>query len=216
MADEFVLLNSALVRMRPDDVLSGLEASNVALSTIRKHCDFVGYDQIRRSGNSGPIIGMSALLRCWYAGNRETPSYAAGGSAAGLAENMDKESLQNLIAFLAVAYAAWGRDSEFYRLWGNLNLSLCMWLWRKLIMDRDRLGSKRYIVLNIPEFKQCLMAVSAKGDYMDWLVGRNLSDRDRSPCYSRLKAIFAQRLLESRGKDKKILLPQPEWSASRR
>jgi hypothetical protein len=213
MADEFVLLNSSLVRMRPDDVLRGLEASTPALSKIRKACNFVGYDQIRRSSTTSPVVGMSALLRCWNSGSRETPSGAAGGSAASLAQNIDDQSVSNLITFLAVAYESWGRDPEFYRLWANLNLTLCMWMWRKLVIDRERPGSKRYLILNIPEFKSCLMAVSAKADYSEWLVNRNLSDRDRSPCYARLKSIFVRRLSEIK-KDKKILLPQPEWASN--
>jgi hypothetical protein len=41
-------------------------------------------------------------------------------------------------------------------------------------------------------------------------VGRNLTDRDRSPAFSRIKAIFAERLMQINGK--RPLLPAPEWS----
>src|SRR3977135_3009775 len=54
MADEFVRLNSALVRMRPDDVLRGLESTSPALKQLRADCNFVGYDQIRRGGACSP------------------------------------------------------------------------------------------------------------------------------------------------------------------
>jgi hypothetical protein len=212
MADEFVRLNTALVKMRPDDILRGLESSTPALRTIRKHCEFVGYDNIRRGG-SGPIVSMSALVRCWTASTYETPATSQSGlSAAALAQNLDQASVQNLIAFLSTSHSAWGRDPEYYRLWGNLNLTLCMWLWNKLVMDRDRSGSKRYAVLNIPEFKKCLMSASADDDYLSWLPGRNLSDRDRSPGYGRLKSIFARRLAEEAG-GRKPLLPQPAWAS---
>lgn len=211
MADEFVRLNSSLVKMRPDDILRGLESSTPALQQIRKSCEFVGYDNIRRSGTS-PIVSMSALIRCWVASTYETPSATGGLSAAGAAQTLDQTSVQNLVAFLATAHASWGRDPEYYRLWGNLNLTLCMWLWNRLVMDRDRFGNKKYIVLNVTEFKRCLMAVSANADYVEWLRGRNLSDRDRSPCYSRVKSIFVKRLSED-SKGKKILLPQPAWAS---
>lgn len=211
MADEFVQLNSNLVKMRPDDILRGLESSTVALQTIRKSCEFVGYDQIRRGSNS-PIVSMSALLRCWSAAQFETPAGSNSTSAAGLSQSFDQVSIQNLIAFLATAHSAWGRDPEYFRLWGNLNLALCMWLWNKLVIDRDRFGGKRYAVLNIPQFKRCLMSVSADGDYLAWLPGRNLGERDRSPCYTRLKANFVRRLAADGG-GKKPALPSPAWAS---
>lgn len=213
MADEFVKLNTALVKMRPDDILRGLESSVPSLKAIRKACEFVGYDQIRR-GSSSPIVGMSQLIRAWSAASFETPSTANAynGGVAGMAQSIDQISQQNLIAFLSTAHSAWGRDPEYYRLWGGLNLTLCMWLWNRLVTDRDRLGAKRYAVLNIPEFKRCLMSVSAETDYLVWLVGRNLGDRDRSPCYTRLKSIFVRRLTED-SKGKKPMLPSPAWAS---
>lgn len=209
MADEFVRLNSSLVKMRPDDILRGMEKSTPILGLIRKSCEFVGYDQIRR-GSHGPIVSMSALLRCWSAGGYESASPAGSMSAMQLALNTDQASVQNLIAFLATAHGAWGRDPEYHRLWGALNLTLCMWLWNKLVMDRDRSGNKRYALLNVTEFKHCLMSVSASGDYIAWLPGRNLTDRDRGPCYGRLKSIFAQRLKSDR---KETRLPAPAWAS---
>ena len=211
MADEFVRLNSNLVRMRPDDILRGLEGSTPALKAIRRSCEFVGYDQIRR-GRSSPIVSMSALLRCWNAASGEVPTSGGGGSAAVLAQSLDQTSQQNLIAFLATAHAAWGRDPEYHRLWGNLNLAVCMWMWNRLVIDRERIGSKRYDVLNVLEFQHCLMSVSADGDYLAWLPGRNLSDRDRSPCYARLKGIFSRRLRDD-AKGKKPSLPSPAWAS---
>ena len=212
MADEFVRLNSSLVKMRPDDILRGLESSVPSLQMIRKSCAFVGYDQIRRGG-SGPIVSMSALLRCWYGGRAETPtSSAIGMSATEQAQALDAQSLQSMIAFLSTAHAAWGRDPEYFRLWGNLNLSLCMWLWNRLVMDTERSGSKRWIVLNINQFKHCLMQLSADGDYLAWLPGRILGDRDRSPCYGRIKANFVKRLSTDQA-GKKVMLPQPAWSS---
>lgn len=213
MAEEFVQLNQQLVRMRPDDILRGLESTTSSLKLIRKSCEFVGYDQIRR-GSAGAILSMSALLRCWNAAGYETPSAsnASGLSAAGLAQNLDQSSVQNLIAFLATAHSAWGRDPEYFRLWSNLNLALCMWLWNKLVIDRDRFGNKRYVVLNVTDFKRCLMSVSAESDYLAWLPGRNLGERDRSPCYSRLKSIFARRLASEKGGTRPAL-PSPAWAS---
>ena len=212
MAQEFERLNSSISKMRPDDILRALEYSISALANIRKSCEFVGYDRIRRGGTS-PILSMSALIRCWTASNYETPAASQNSmSSAGMAQQLETVSVQNLIAFLSTAHAAWGRDPEYFRLWSNLNLSLCMWLWNRLVIDRDRIGTKRYAVLSIPDFKKCLMSVSAEGDYLAWLVGRNLSDRDRSPCYARLKSIFVRRLSSESG-GRKIALPSPAWAS---
>lgn len=212
IAGEFHRLNSSLVNMRPDDRLRALEESAPALQMIRKSCEFVGYDFIRRNTTS-PIVSMSALLRCWTASNGDTPAGSnSGRSASEIAETLDQQTAQSLIAFLSTAHSAWGRDPEYYRLWGNLNMTLCMWLWRKLVIDRDRVGNKRYAILSIPEFKKCLMSVSAETDYLNWLPGRNLTDRDRSPCYGKLKSIFAKRLAAETG-GKKLLLPAPAWAS---
>lgn len=209
MAEEFVRLNSALVRMRPDDVLRGLEASVSALRKIRQECKFVGYDQIRR-GTSSPIVGMSMLLRVWSGSAQETPNQA-GAPAAQIAETIGADSVEDLIQFLTVAHSAWGRDAEYARLWSGLNLGLCMWCWRRLVKDADRSGNKRYIKLTIKQFSQCLMALSANTHYLEWLQGRILGDRDRSPAYSRIKKIWASRLhSEVRTK---ITFPQPAWSS---
>jgi hypothetical protein len=117
-----------------------------------------------------------------------------------------------MVVFLATAHAAWGRDPENFRLWSNLTLALCMWLWNRLVMDRDRFGNKRYAVLTVNDFKKCLMSVSADADYLAWIIGRNLSDRDRSPAYTRLKAIFVRRLNQD-APSKKWQLPSPAWAS---
>ena len=79
MAEEFVELNSALVKMRPDDILRGLEGTIPALQIIRQGCAFVGYDQIRRNNTSAPILSMSALLRCWVGASTDTPTSTQAG-----------------------------------------------------------------------------------------------------------------------------------------
>lgn len=215
MSDEFVRLNSSIARMRPDDILRGLEPSTPALKRIRQEAPYVGYDHVRRAGTSGAIISMSALLRCWFGSMGETPiGNSSGKSAAHVVATMDPEAVQQLLDFLNVAHSAWGRDPEYYRLWGNLNLTICMWLWRQLVLATNRSNAKRAVTTTAAQFKQCLMSVSANRDYLDWLPGHIMGDRDRSPCYNRLKAIFVRRLqAEARGGEKPKL-PQPAWTSS--
>ena len=211
MADEFVRLNTALVRMRPDDILRGLEPATPAIRAIKQQCSFVGYDNIRRGGTTGPILGMNTVIRCWRGSAGETPA-SHNGSIAQTACELDAESVDDLVRFLQTAHAAWGRDPEYYRLWGGVNLTICMWMWRRLVLDTKRTSS-RTVVLSVAQFKQCLMSVSADRNYLDWLPGRVMGDRDRSPCYGRLKQIFARRLQEESRDGKRPLLPQPAWAS---
>jgi hypothetical protein len=212
LAEEFVELNSALVKMQPDDILRGLEATTKVLRRIKAECGYVGYDNIRRGGNNAPIVSMSVLLRCWNGSAADTPvSSQTGRTGALIAKEMDDESLAHLLRFLDLAFEAWGRDNEYRRLWGALNMSMCMWLYRRLVIDKQR-GLKRYAVLTDPQFKQCLMSLSADSTYVDWLQGRMMGERDRSPCYTHLRRIFAKRLHDEG--NAKAQMPSPAWSSN--
>lgn len=210
MGDEFVKLNSSIVRMTPDDVLRGMEGTIPVIHNIREACPFVAYDNIRR-GTQGPVLSMSAAIRSWAGAHAETPKQQTT-SAVTLARELSAPEAQELIRFLNLARAAWGDDHQNYRLWTALNLCLCMWLYRVLVMDKTR-GVRRYVVVNHDIFKKCLMSVAANSDYVDWLVGRSLSERNRTPCYLRLKAIFTSRL-KIEYHDEKPAMPQPAWAGT--
>lgn len=211
MAEDFVLLNSSLVKMRPDDILRGLESSVKALQKIRRECKFVGYDQIRRSSATSPLLGMSLTLRCWAGSLGENPSTTGDSrTAASIAQSLTEDSTEDLIQFLTVAESAWGRDAEYARLWSSLNLALCMWLWRRLVKDRDRSGNKRYALLGVKQFSAAMMSLSADSAYLVWLEGRKLRDLNRGPCYGRIKRIMIRRLQPELGR--KMMFPQPAWA----
>jgi hypothetical protein len=212
MGEAFVELNSRLVSIRPDDVLRGLEGSIEALGQIRGKCSFVGYGTIKRNGSSSTVLSMSAVLRAWHGSDNQTPTLH--GSAAIIANEISPVETARLINFLTMAYEAWGRGNDVSRLWGGLNLSILMWLWRRVVLDDDRDGVKRAIVLKPGQFKNCLMALGATSDYSDWLVGRNVGDRDRGPAYARIKQIFTKRLKDVDG-IKVVKLPNPAWDNSR-
>lgn len=209
MGRDFVELNSRLVTFKPDDVLRGLEDSTPSLGLIRKRCAFVGYGHVRRNGTTAPVLSMSAVLRAWAGSVGETPTL--GGPAAVVAQDMCETDAVKLCDFLDVTFAAWGRGEDASRLWGNLNLSICMWLWRRLVTNSERPGNMRYVVLKPAQFRACLMSVGATHDYSDWLVGRNASDRDRGPCYFRLKTVFVKRMREDNLPNLKM--PQPPWDS---
>jgi len=204
MGEEFVKLNSHIVTMRPDDMLRGFEKSNVGLQRIRRQCPFVGYDNIRRNEKS-PVLSMSAMLRCWFGSAPEVP--AAGGlTATRTLERITEEELEPMIAFLQCAFAAWGKAPEHARLWGNLNLTVCMWLYRRLVITAYSANVKK---ITRELFGKCLMSLAADASYSDYLLGRALREKDRSPTYSKVKAIFARRIEIETGE--KPRLPSPDW-----
>lgn len=88
-----------------------------------------------------------------------------------------------------------------------------MWLYRRLVLDKERRGTKRYMVLKPGQFQKCLLSLAASESYVDWLMGRRLSDRDRTPAYIRLKTIFTARLKAENFEDP-IRYPQPAWAAN--
>lgn len=213
MAEEFVRLNSSLVRMRPDDILRGLEENLPLLKQLRQQCTFIGYDNVRRASSSSCVLSMSATLRSWGGSNTETPTLSGGAPGHLICEGLDETEIAHLSAFLNTAYAAWGNDPENYRLWGNLNLTMCMWMFRQLVL-KPAAAKNRHVSIKMPQFNKCLMSVSAASEYVDWLHGRNMGERDRSPCYRRLRAIFIKRLHEDIGGPRAPKLPAPAWYAN--
>jgi hypothetical protein len=208
MAEEFVNLNSRLVNMRPDDMLRGIEPTMPVLQKLREKCKFVGYGRIRRSEES-PILSASLVVRLWAGSMTETPT-ATGPTAVRVVEAMTTESVNDLIAVLKLCEGAWGRDSQYARLWSSLNLGLCMWLWRRMVRESDRTSNKRWIKLDSRQFSNCLMSLSADSMYLDWLQGRQLTDRDRGPGYKRIKKLFTARLVVD-GFKGTVRFPQPPW-----
>lgn len=207
MGDEFVALNSQIVKLRPDDILRGLEGCMPAIQFIRKQCPFVGYDNIRR-GSAAPILSMALGLRAWFISAPEVP-VSGCGSARALAERLDDDEARRISHFLGCCFEAWGIDKEYSKMWCSLNLTISAWLWRRVVIF---VTNPRWTKLTPDQFTSGLRALTANSNYMDWLIGRQLNDRDRSPCYGRIKAIFTKRLENEIAK--KIVFPAPPWATS--
>lgn len=208
MAKEFVRLNSSLVKLRPDDIMRGMEPSTPSLQKIRKKCPWIGYDMIRRSANA-PVLSMSAFVRMWASSKQEVP--AGGSSIESLAVLDDEREANEAVKYVQLCFEAWHRDTEYARLWSALNLTLCAWLYRRIVLGERISANSRSAKFTEDDFRKCLMALSAEAQYLDWLVGRNLSERDRGPAYNRIKAVFTRRYERENGRTIKIV--QPAWSA---
>jgi hypothetical protein len=206
MAKEFVLLNSSLVRLKPDDILRGMESSTPALQKIRKRCVFVGYDMVRRGDNS-PVLSMSTFIRTWIGSRGEIPQPWNSTNAL---QAMDESETNKAIDFVSLCFEAWHRDRAYARLWGTLNFSLCAWLYRRLVLGDNITAAQRVTKLTKDDFRKCLMALSAEGQYLENLLGSNMGDRDRGPSYGRIRTIFMRRYLVETGKT--LRLPAPPWT----
>lgn len=210
MSQEFEELNSALVNWKPDDILRAREQYMPALKKLRELCPFIGYTMIRRNVGT-PLISMSAVLRCWFGSESEVPASGGGKSSRNAADRLTMDEAHALAGFMELAFAAWGRDQEFYRLWGNLTLCLSMWLYRRTVIGQYTPATTR---LTREQFRACLQALSAEAGHLEYLVGRSLNDVSRAPTYKRMKLIFAKRL--EMGKTKqgatKLRLPTPSWA----
>lgn len=212
MALEFKRLNSALVKMRPDDKLRAMEGSCESVATLRKLCPSVGYDNIRR-GTSGAMISMSAAIRTAYAAASDSLVAGGGGSAEAMALKMTATQAREWATFMNIATEAWGFDAPYRRLYATLNLATCGWLYFRLVRgkDRDRASYARVKAMDEDDFSACLAGLSANTKYLAWLVNRNLTEHDRGPCYKRVTQDFKNTMLTNTGK--KIMLPSPEWFA---
>lgn len=207
MAIDFVELNTRLVNFQPDDNLRAFEGSSTGLQTIRRLCPYVGYGNIKRNYSSA-LLSMSAVLKQWDGSAAETPTVGRGRSSD-MAKMLTGEEAEKIAEFLNTALVAWSRDPAYGRLWLSLNITVCMWMWRRLVLDKDRNGNRRHVILAPEQFKRCMMSLSADQNYLDWLVGRTMSERDRSPAYARIKQLFAARITEDTGQKAKF--PQPAW-----
>ena len=207
LADEYVKMNTPFRGKRPDDILRAMEENLPCLKLLRAQCDFIGYGNVRRAVTGSPVIGMSQVLKCWFGSKQETPGTSGGINPRGLAEQIDEKDIEQLSAFLNTVYAAWGNDPEYYRLWGALNLTMCMWIYHQLVLKKDI--RRKVVMLTVAEFGRCMMSVSAASDYVDWVRGRNMSERDRSPCYTRLRKIMGARITDDTGR--RAMFPQPSW-----
>jgi len=206
MANEFVRLNSSLVKLRPDDILRGFEPSTISLQRIRRKCNFIGYDMVRRS-EKAPVLSMSVFIRTWMGSKTDVPAPANTTVAL---NSLDETETTAAIEFIGLCFEAWRRDPENSRLWSSLNLILCSWLYRRLVLGEKISSQSRIAKFTKEEFRKCLMSLSADPMYLDYLVGRNVSDRDRAPSYQRVKTIFQHRYFTET--NKKIQLPMPTWS----
>lgn len=225
MAAEFDALNSPIARMKPDDHLRAIEQTNPALHQLKKACPFIGYGTINR-GRGTTVISMSVVLRAWSGSSTDTP-VATGPTTQMLGNSLTSEDAEMITDFLKLALDAWGKDAVYGRLWTGMNMTLCMWLYRQVVLQkakdlykvtkvtegektRTKTTASKVTFLTREQFKEGLMSLSTTTNYVQWLMNRPLNEVNRGPCYDRIKKLFQARLTTIIGK--KAHLPVPAWN----
>lgn len=210
MGDAFVRINTPIVRMRADDTLRAMSSSSEALQRLRRECPFIGYDHVGdRSGST--ILSMAIALDIWHMSRRETPGMDGTGVAAKLdVLSNEPADLAAACRFFGLCYEAWNRETSSKRLWGKLNLTICAWIYRRIVIA-EVTPQTRSVRVDDAQFRRCLMALAADDKYSDWLVNRGVGERNRGPAYAHVKALMMARLREDTG-SKSVKLPQPAWA----
>lgn len=218
MGEEFVCLNSSLVRMKNDDILRGLEGTNEHLAFLKRRCSFLGYDNIRTAKDGQKaryLLSMATAVRVWFGSSGLSPT--TGGSSMESVKMLDNVQTERLVVFLHSCFEAWGSDRENFKLWCTLNLGVLIWLYHRAVLAEHRPASQRggvqTVTLTRDQWVSCLMALSSNARYSEWLIGRNLSERDRSPCYMRIREIIVPRLIDMGIRAPKF--PNGSWATNR-
>ena len=197
MAKEFKNLNGRISSMKADHNLHAMDEEYPVLKQIQKICQFVGYSKTS-------TVGMNSIIKAWLNSGSDalTSSFTVSGQSHRLAEIDD--DLIDLTTLLKAAHAAWGKDIEYKRLWGELNMTLVMWMYRVLVLS-PKATTDRTDRIDMPMFQKCLAEVTSTPAYLDWLFRKKVNVRDISPGVKRIRDIFARRITSETGR--KVRLP---------
>jgi hypothetical protein len=205
-AEEYSRLNEQISTTKPDDRLRAAAVINPRINRLLALCKVVGFKATRKPKLK---ISMSSALRAWGNACKGTPATRGRAAAAtDIIKNMSDGDFGHFENLLGHCERAWGRDEEYANLWGQMNLTMVMWLYCRLVVEDPRSAKLKRLTPGL--FESCLMELTVDTNYSSWLRGRNGGDH-RTPCYNRVKERFAKRIREETGT--KPNLPQPDWAS---
>ena len=203
MGKRYVELCSSLVKVRADDRMHALEATHPVLQTVRTKCPFLSYGHGQLAVQK-MTISASTAIRAWMSSQPETPSPRSFNVALML-KGLQSEGASGIIGFLTACHEAWSTD--YPRLWGALNLTLCAYIYRRTVLDPD--GKTP---LTRGQFIQGMQGLSTNQRYQEWLLNRQLGSIHRAPAYKQIKITVQHHLKTIYGGV--IRLPKPIWMGS--
>lgn len=176
MGERFAKLQLTLKRHRPDDGLRAIQHSLPAIKLIADECPNVGFGAVQRSNSKNTSLSMAVALQSWASSASE--QCTSSGSARDLAYRLTMDDAKKCVSFLTVARGAWGSTVEYNRLWGPVNLSVCMWLYRRMVVDPEQ----GVTPLTAKQFSNCLVTLTndtPKSTYVEWLRAKPSSAENR-------------------------------------
>jgi hypothetical protein len=223
MAARFRLLQQSLLKMSPDDGLRPMAINTPSLQILTRECPFIGFGNIQRLFQTSQTLSMSVLLRCWHGSSFESPSLS-NSSMSEYALSMSEAEACECASFLKLAFQVWARIPEYARLWGILNITLCMWFYRRMVLEpasgitklnpdqfRVWLGCLFEDPLSIPRAQEKMNWISP---YRDWLIGKAMNIETRRIAAQQIK-LRALKFLPARTKHpakvRKLKFPSAPW-----
>jgi hypothetical protein len=206
MALRFDKLQRHMAKMKPDDGLRALEHSVPVLAYIKKSCLFVGYGKIQRAESTSASLSMSVLVRCWVGSESAVPT-SSPGAARELVQAMDQSTAERCVEFATLAFRAWENNSEFGPLWGTVNLTLCIWLYRRMVLA----PSTEVKPMTREQFGRFLMALT-DDDYIEFLRGKQMTRNSRNAVMTRLETRLTTFLKKVDPKVRRPCLPKRDWA----
>ena len=211
MCEDFLLINEHIQNPSANDKLRALEPTNVCISKIHSKCPFVGYTNLRRKEDS-PIVSMAQVIRALITSGKEVPS-SPGKSAVAHAMETKIHEADGLSTFLNVAFKAWGRDKEYKLFWKHMNMSLCLWYFRRMLRGPS---IKSQGTVTLEQFHNIFLALLANNRYHAILKkhsgGRMNDPETRDPVCKELRGTIKASLKRDGVKD--YYLPKLEWPES--
>jgi hypothetical protein len=165
----------------PNDRLKVLADLHPPLQSIANACNFVTFSKAA-AGQAGQLLTMSMLIQVWEWSKVNPPRPFGGASLEDLAKPLTQVDADNLIIFFQLCRFRFGLSPA---LWRAQNLALCLWLYRRLVLQENVDGEK-WSNLTPAEFSVGLAGL-VNGLYETCVTGKQLSsDADRNRIWAKL------------------------------
>lgn len=181
LVKEYIRCNSKIASHTSGDQLKALVTLYpTTLGFISKKCSFVSFSSRRIDGGKANV-NFSMCISAWTHSKRNKPTDGGFGKVEDMARDLTPADAAQLAEFLKLAHDAWGREPAIATLWGNLNLTLCMWLYRRVVLAATVAPSRRkkaVTQVTPVQFRNALMELVGynKGNYVAILRNRTLSN----------------------------------------
>ena len=208
MASRYVELQRKICGHKADDMLKGLEFSTPSLQLLRQKCPFVGYTRLRGSAEHKARLSVSGVLKAWFGSRSEAPN-SAGPGTYDASKVFSIEDANQLSAFLRLAESAWTFHPNYWPLWGQLNMTVCMWLYRRCVLS----VTEGFPSMTAEQFSSCLASLPTAKIGQSFMYVQFLNRKgfaDRGPVYSEIVKSFTSALRTEH--KARVKFPEPPWT----